>query len=519
MVLQKEPFCRSVVYHSAMAKMATAVELMLTGPEPGTALFQWLYEELRSAILDGRLPRGTRLPATREIAQRYKVSRGTVVTAFEQLESEGYLRGRVGAGTFVNTSLPEDLLEAKRASAAILSTKPPARALSRFAQHLPQAPAPRSQPARAFRSGEPALDAFPLELWAQITSRRVRHATRSLLSDVDARGYRPLREALADYLGAARGVRCTADQVIIVSGAQQGLDLTARIVLDRGDPVWMEDPGYFGATYVFKTLGARVIPVPVDRDGLNVTEGRRRCKRAKLAYVTPSHQFPLGTSMTLERRLALLDWARAARSFIFEDDYNSEYRYSGRPLPALQGLAPNGSVIFAGTFSKVLFPGLRLGYLVVPDAMVDRYAAAKFLQDRHCSVIEQAVVCDFIAEGHFSRHIRRMRELYAHRLALLLESAKKKLGGVLRVDEAEAGMQTIGWLRDGLSAEAVAKAALARNIELMPISRLVLEASPGEGVVMGFAAVSDREIARGIDELAQVIDSCRKEQKRVQAAG
>src|SRR5215510_14218270 len=490
-----------------MSKRTSTFDLVVRERQPGTALFQWVYDEVRSGILDGRLRRGMRLPSTREFARRYGVSRSTVVTAFEQLHAEGYLEGNVGAGTYVNTLLPEDFLDVKRGSATLTRTKKLPQ-LSQYAQRLGQAANARSQPARAFRAAEAALDAFPITMWAQIASRRLRGATRTLLADIDPTGYRPLREAIANYLGTARGVRCTAEQVIIVAGIQQGLELTARLLLDPGDPVWLEDPCFFGVSAIFKALGAKIIAVPVDSNGLSVVEGQKRCDRAKLAYVTPAHQFPLGVTMPLDRRLKVIDWARRTGGLIFEDDYDSEYRYSGRPIPALQGLDISDSVIFAGSFSKVLFPSLRLGYLVVPLGLIDKFAAARYTMDRHSAVIDQAILCEFITEGHFGRHIRRMRELYASRLAVLRESVQQKLGEFLTIPKTEAGVNTVGWLGNGIKAEAVAQAAAERSVEVIPINRFALEKQTPEGLLLGFGAVDDRELLRGVEELTAAVESC-----------
>jgi len=424
------------------------------------------------------------------------------------------LEGNVGAGTYVNTLLPEDFLHAKRGAGTLAGARKLPPSLSQYAQRLGPAADARNQPARAFRAAEAALDAFPITLWAQIASRRLRGATRTLLADVDPRGYRPLREAVSNYLGTARGVRCTTEQVIIVAGIQQGLDLTARLVLDPGDPVWVEDPCFFVVTAIFKALAAKIIPVPIDMNGLNVVEGQRRCDRAKLAYVTPAHQFPLGVTMSLDRRLALKDWAWRTGGLIFEDDYDSEYRYSGRPIPALQGLDQNDSVIFAGSFSKVLFPSLRLGYLVVPPGLIDKFAAARYIMDRHSAVIDQAILCDFITEGHFGRHIRRMRELYSSRLAVLRQSVQRKLGEFLTIPETEAGVNTVGWLANGLNAKAVARAAAERNVEVIPINRFALEEQTPEGLLLGFGAVDDFELVRGVEDLAAAVEGCAQQRHR-----
>jgi GntR family transcriptional regulator / MocR family aminotransferase len=493
-----------------MTKMAMSFDLALAAPKPGAVLFRWLYNEIRAAILDGRLKRGTRLPSTRELARRYGLSRGTVVTAFEQLHSEGYLEGKVGEGTRVNTLLPEDLLQAKRPNVRVVPVGKSRPVLSRYAHRLISFPDIKPTPPRAFRALTPAFDAFPLALWTQIASRRLRRATRSLLGDVCPRGYWPLRVAVAEYLGSARGVRCTADQVIIVAGIQQALDLTARLAVDPGDAVWLEDPCAPIVPEMFKALGARIIPVPVDECGLNIEEGVRCCPRARLAYVTPAHQFPLGGIMTVDRRLALLDWARRTRALIFEDDYDSEYRYSGLPIPALQGLDQTGAVVYSGSFSKMLFPTLRLGFLVVSPELVDKFASARLIMDRHSSVIDQAILCDFITEGHFGRHIRRMREVYAGRLAVLRESVERQVCGVLRIPEVEAGVHTVGWLADGLDAATVAQVAAANNVEVAPLNAFTLKSPVPQGLLLGFGAVDHREIRRGVEVLAAVIEKSTK---------
>jgi len=487
-----------------MARETTSLPLSLPSPPAGLSLYRWLYEELRAAILEGRLAPGSRLPATRDLATAYRLSRSTIVTAFEQLESEGYVEGRTGSGTYVSEVLPDQLLQVGRMRA---EKRLPHRriALSEYSRRLQPFRQASARPARAFRANQPALNLFPTALWAQIAARRLRRVSSGMLSGGEALGYRPLREAVAHYLNTSRGVKCSAEQVLILSGAQEALDRTARVLVNPGDPVWMEEPGYPGAALVFQALGANVRPVPVDEEGLNFEARRPRSAHGRLLYVTPAHQFPLGVTMTLRRRLALLEWARRSGTAIFEDDYDSEYRYSGRPIPALQGLDRSGVVIFAGSFSAVLFPALRLGYLVVPPEMVDVFAAAQSVSTHHPPMLGQAVLCDFLTEGHFARHIRRMRQIYAERLAILLESAKQKLSGALEISSVEAGLQTVGWLPIGVGAERVARAAEEQSVEVVPLKRYAWGKSPTNGLILGFAAFDPREIREGVERLGRVL--------------
>jgi GntR family transcriptional regulator/MocR family aminotransferase len=488
-----------------LTKAATARDLPLGDLPPRTKIWRWLYDEIRNAILTGRLKRGSRLPATRELARQYGVSRGTVVMAFEQLHSEGYLEGRTGDGTYVSGRLPEDFLTPLQIATVDWRAGPKTPALSRLARRLPHVPESTVEPPRAFRP-EPALEEFPIATWSQIVARCTRRATRRLLADSDSRGYRPLREAVASHLAEARGVKCTAEHVIIVSGIQHGLDLTIRLLIDPGDAVCVEDPCHPIIASMFKALPAKIVPIPVDREGFDSGLARRRCRRPRLVYVTPAHQYPLGSLMPVSRRLSLLEWAYRTGAWIFEDDYDSEYRYAGRPVPALQGFDHGGSVIYSGSFSKIFLPSLRLGYLVVPSDLVDKFAAARFLTDRHSSVLDQAAMCEFLAAGHFGRHIRRMRELYATRLAALREAVHRRLAGIMDVPASDAGIHVAAWLQPGLEADAISKAAMARNVEAVPIRRFVLRTPRPEGFLLGFAPYSPRQIREGVNVLAGVID-------------
>lgn len=486
-----------------------ALSRSLPPREEGISAHRWLCGVLRAEILEGRLRPKTRLPATRTLAREYRLSRGTVVTAFDQLRAEGYIRGVHGSGTYVNDVLPDELLQVARARPAQpFKQTVTRRRLADVARRVVPLPDFEQTAPRAFRANQPAVDLFPTTLWAQVASRRLRRASMRTLIGGDALGYSPLKEAIADYVTTSRGVRCEANQVAIISGVQEALDLTARLVLNAGDAVCIEEPGYIGAALVFAALGAKVVRLPLDAQGMVLPRTNHRS--IKLAYVTPAHQFPTGTAMSLTRRLELLEWASRAHALIFEDDYDSEFRYSGAPLPALQGLDRRGSVIFAGSFSKVLFPSLRLGYLVLPADLVDRFAALKSITSRHAPMLDQAILCDFITEGHFGRHIRRMREAYAERLGVLLACARERLTGLLEISDVEAGLQTVGWLARGISGTSAARAAATRSVEITPLSRYGRVRDGREGVHLGFAAVDPAEIRRGVSELAAALESANR---------
>jgi len=487
-------------------KQAGLLELVLPVRDSGQSASRWLYESLRVAILEGRLGPGTRLPATRDLARQYRLARGTIVNAFDQLKSEGYIQGSVGSGTYVNKILPEELLHvALRESTALAVRHEQRRKLSDYARRVKLFPNFEIRPSRAFRTNMPALDLFPTTLWAQVAARRLRRISASLLLGCGSMGYPPLRDAVASYLSTSRGVKCVADQVVVVSGVQEAIDLAVRLFVNPGDRVCMETPGYPGAAIAFKATGARISAICVDEEGMKVPGANVR--GARLVYITPGHQFPLGVTMSVARRLQLLDWAAKSGALILEDDYDSEYRYVGRPVPALQGLDRHGLVLFTGSFSKVLFPSLRVGYLVVPPDSVDYFAAALSVTNRHAPLLEQAILCDFITEGHFGRHLRRMREVYARRLSILLECAQQNLGGLLEISGVEAGLQIAGWLHGGLNAESVATAAATRRVEVTPLSRYSQGKAVREGLQLGFAAVDSGEIRRGVRELTITLEN------------
>jgi GntR family transcriptional regulator / MocR family aminotransferase len=493
-----------------MAKLAAAFELVLLPNNAGVPAYRWLYASLRAEILSGRLRPGARLPSTRQLASQYGLARGTIVNAFEQLKSEGYIEGSVGSGTQVNKVLPEKLLQISSAPAA--SEPAPKTALHRkrepaisdYGRRAKLFGGYENRPTRAFRANLPALDLFPVTLWTKITLHCLRRLSRRQLMGCHPLGYIPLRQAVAEYLSSSRGVRCVPEQVAIVSGVQESLDLTARLLLNPGDRVCVEDPGYPGAVMAFQAFGARILAAGIDDEGIDIRQLPSR--RVRLIYVTPGHQFPLGTTMSLARRLQLLQWARRSAAMVFEDDYDGEYRYSGRPIPALQGLDDSGLVLYAGSFSKVLFPALRLGYLVIPADLLHHFEAMQSLTSRHSPLLDQLVLSDFITEGHFGRHLRHMREVYAERLSVLLEEAHLKLAGLLEISNIEAGLQTVGWLGRGIDAESATAAAAKRSVDVTPLDRYSQRTVVPEALQLGFAAFDTKEIRRGVRELAIALE-------------
>ena len=502
-------------------------------PAKAQPLQQQLYWSLRERILRGHLRAGLRLPSSRGLAGQLGIARNTVTAAFEMLVAEGYLVSRIGAGTFVAPHLPDIFLQPaaatepatrKRAAAARTSVSRGGRAHLR---HWPGADrggqlAPRHlatlrlQPAPApLLPAGPALEQFPVEQWGRLLSRCWRRGPLRLLASGHPQGDPDLREAIAAYLGSARGVQCEASQVVITSGSQQGLDLTARVLLNPGEQAWVEDPGYWGAHSSLQGAGVQAISVPVDKDGMDVPEALRRAPAARLALITPSHQFPLGITMSLPRRLQLLQWAQETHGWVLEDDFDSEFRYSGRPLTALQGLDGEGRVLYLGTFSRVLFPALRIGYLVLPPELVKAFVAARAAAGWQSAVLEQQVLARFIGEGHFGRHLRRMRALYAQRREALLQ-ALAQLQEWIEAPAPDCGLHAIGWLKSragrgrGKPAESrlqtMQRAAGRCGYTLVSLARFCTGVQLPPALLLPFSAEDERTLRQRIrllaDELA-----------------
>jgi GntR family transcriptional regulator/MocR family aminotransferase len=471
--------------------------------------YRQIYASIRAAILKGELSAKTRLPSTRDLASQLSVSRITVVNAYEQLFAEGYLEGKTGSGTFVAATLPDDFLRTEKTNQKRIAAKRKSVLnLSPFGENLLMKELETSRQQSSvkylpFQNGLTAIDQFPFEIWAKIAAKFQKNPPLSLLIYGDSQGYFPLREAIANHLKSARGVNCTAEQIVITAGAQQALDLTARIFLSENDSVLVENPCYIEARNSFLATKAKVQTVEVDEEGLNVAKIPKNAT-AKLIYVTPSHQYPLGVTMSLSRRLALLEWAKQQNAWIIEDDYNSEFRYSGRPLASLQGLDKTGQVIYVGTFSKTVFPSLRIGCVVLPPQLVEIFTAARALNDVHSSTIEQAILAEFISEGHFARHIRRMRTLYETRQQILVGECQKHLTNLLEIEKADAGMHLVGWLPENIEDEPIALKAREKGLIVSPISRYSNPKFKRGGLILGYTAFDERRIKEGV----QILKGC-----------
>lgn len=483
---------------------------MLISLEGSGPLSRQVYSGLRRAILEGTLAPGQRLPSTRGLAAQLEVSRTTVMVAFEQLLAEGYVRGRRGSGTFVATELPEVAFRAV-VTRATEELEQPSLRLSAYGERLANLDAvePRSLPGLRFdfSYGSPPLGDVAHETWIRLSHRTLQQAPHESFLYGEAQGELALREAIASHLVRNRALRCRADQVIVVNGTQQAIDLVTRVLIDPGDPVILEEPHYLGARRALLAAGAKVSTLEVDEAGLDPAQLPRGARAPRLVYITPSHQFPSGVTMTVARRVALLEWAEEEDALILEDDYDSEYRYEGRPLESLQGLDRSGRVLYAGTFSKVLFPGLRLGYLVLPDALVETCVKAKALSDRHSPRLVQRAMAAFLEEGHFERHLRRERTRFASRRAALLEALQREFGERVRIQGENAGIHLVAWLLDsppgGL--EAGIRRAVDAGIGLQSVAHCYSGAPPGDGLLLGFVGMSEERIAEGVVELKRAL--------------
>jgi GntR family transcriptional regulator/MocR family aminotransferase len=470
-----------------------------------------VYDAVRRAILDGQLRAGLRLPSTRTFASDLRISRNTMVAAYEQLTAEGYLESLVGSGTRVSTLPRVAASVSTKADASAKRNDKIRRRLGISDQGRRFLSAPRHLPAYAnptFAPGLPAIDEFPRGQWARIVGRYARQFSPQYCDYSHIAGIPEFRRVIVQHLGTARGVVADPEQIIVLTSAQSALDLLARLILDPGDVAWIEDPGYLGARAALIGAGASILPVSLDKDGIDIAMGKRhKSKPPRLIYVTPSHQCPTGITMSLARRFELLELARRCGAWIIEDDYDSEFRYRGNPIPSLQSLDRFGCVIYMGTFSKTMFPGLRIGYLVAPPDLTESFQVALCHTGHAVPKLLQVAVSEFIHEGHFTEHVRRMRRLYEERQRILLSELNNRLSGSLQAQPSNTGIQLIAYLSTGADDKRISVAAKKFNIVAPPISRFFLGARATPGLFLGYAATREERIPNGVKELARAFDT------------
>lgn len=494
-----------------MSDSAFLLSICTLDPASANPLYVQLCEGLRQSILQGQLKPGTRLPSSRDLAELLSVSRNTVVNACQQLIDEGYLEAREKSGTFISTQLPEHLLNAESELLFLSRGKREQEHISNSGKRIAQAVVGQTRKGNKeniFTHGVPALDMFPFDIWARLTADQYRNAPLALFHETHSpAGYWPLREAVAGYLRSARSVRCRSEQVIIVSGSQQAFYIAAVSLLDPGDKVWMEEPGCMGPRAAFQSQGAQLIPIPMDHDGIDIEYGIAAAADARVIYVNPSHQYPLGTTLSLSRRIALLKWVANHNVWVIEDDFDSEFRYTGRPLPSLQGLGDSNRIIYIGTFSKTLFPSLRMGYMVVPETLLPAFTAAKNLLDKQTNIVNQAVLSNFIHQGYFNRHIRRMRTVYQQRNKICVESLHHELDDLLTFGPTEAGMHITAILPKEMSDIEVVRIGAEQGIELLPLSEFYVGEKRQNGLILGYTGIREELIPEGVRQLKRVLIS------------
>jgi GntR family transcriptional regulator/MocR family aminotransferase len=464
-----------------------------------TPLHRQLYNSLRLQILENRLKANTHLPPTRALASDLGISRNTVISAYDTLLAEGYLETRIGSGTQV-AKLPQDAMRSRMQRRSL--KLPP---LSKRGVLMTTRPRDRMIPGHiAFHPGYPEIETFPFSTWSRLLAAHARYPKEDLFGYHHITGHPRLKRAIADYLAASRGVVCDPEQVVVVTGAQAGLDLIGRLLMDEGDYFWMEEPGYLGAYAAFSSAGGRSVPLAVRPEGWDLSKSDRH--RPRLIFVTPSCQWPLGSVMQMEERLNLLQIAKNYGAWIIEDDYESEYRLRGRPIPAMQGLDRTGQVIYVGTFAKTLFPSLRIGFVVVPQELIRGFERAITTTGQYPPLLLQVALADFICEGYFASHIRRMRRLYAKRQATFISACREYLDPWLELSEIDAGMQLVGRFKCDLDDGDLHAAALSRGIDFTRLSTQYRHFTPEQGAMLGFAGVREVEVDPGMARLRSAFE-------------
>lgn len=493
-------------------------------PNASTPMHRQIYEEVRRAILSGRLSAGHKMPSTRALSQSLGISRATVTMSYEYLLSEGYCESLTGSGTYVSRQIPEDLMhvdveETDQATSELGEgdgiVPVQHKRLSWYGQTLASRnwlDFPDEEPRIQFTFGRPDLDEFPMRIWTQLLSKYLNQRDLSSLDcPTRSKGHLPLRQALANYLASARAFQCDPERIVIVNGSQQAIALVARILIDRDDYAAIEEPGYLGAQKALLAAGAKLLPISVDHAGLRVEDLKRKFDpssglSAKLVYVTPSHQYPTGVALSLPRRLDLLKWAARTGTYIIEDDYDSEYRYKGRPIPSLAGLDKYDSVIYIGTFSKVLFPAMRLGYIVLPENLVDVFARGKWLVDRHSPLLDQQVLTEFITAGHLERHIRKMRGLYEKRRALFVNNLKETFGNRISILGDNAGINVLVRFNTECGDDALVSRALEIGVGLSSTKKYYIGPHRPHEFLLNYAGLKDSELLEGIRAIASILN-------------
>lgn len=487
--------------------------MRVSGSESHRPLYLQLYMRVSEGVLRGVIAPGSRLPSARTLAQEEGVSRNTVEAAFRQLQAEGFVERRVGSGTWVTEDLPERLLRPRTArrrreriavDSSEVERDPASVNLSRRGQVMNATESePTLVPGLVFAPCLPGVDTIPVDTWNRIAARHVRNAKRSH-GVPPAGGLPALREAVAEYLHLTRGVRCSADRVVILNSTQQAIHLVARLLLDAGDRVWVEDPGYVSARRGFRGEELRLHPVPVDDDGMDVAQGARTAPDARLVYVTPSHQYPMGVTLPLARRLELLEWSAGTGGWIFEDDYDSELRHEGRPLASIQGIDDSGRVLYAGTFNKILFPGVRLAYLVLPPSLIEPFARGKEITDGIASPLLQGVLADFMREGHFSVHVRRVRDIYRERRDVFMDMARRLLPDFVEIGPADAGTHVALGLPETMDDALIAAQARDLGLAVPALSSHAVE-NPIRGLLVHYGHAPGPKIEEGVRLLGRLL--------------
>jgi GntR family transcriptional regulator/MocR family aminotransferase len=478
-------------------------------PEP---LHQQLYRQIRDELVSGGFGQSSsRLPSSRALASDLGISRLTVNLAFSKLHDEGYLQTRIGSGTFVASALPETFLKSQKPKTEIHQERPVR--LSERVKKIPDQRAGKQfdygiagRPGVSFVPALAALDEFPIAVWEKLRAQVLARKGAHLLQYASSRGDPDLRKAIATYLCDYRGARCHPDQIIVTAGTQQAMMISALALVNRGEIAWIEDPGFYQARRAFGFAGATVVPRPIDEEGIVLAAPSKKAS-PKIIYVTPSHQFPLGMTMSLARRKALIELAHTRDAYVFEDDHNSEFRFTGPPLPCLQGLDDCGRVIYAGTMSKILYPSLRLGYLLAPEKLVEPMIKIRAVMDQHSPAIDQATLARFLAEGYFLSHIKRMRKLYAERREFFIEHFNKLLGQYFDLQIPDAGLHFVAWLRRRSDLPLIMEACAEVGIRPTPLSSCFIRAELEPALTFGFAAWTRRQIREGLGQFAMALRS------------